>query len=221
MNNYNNKETKNIKNNCFKFDVKKKSISDSNIKMETKTTNKMSMISHNIKKRKHPNDVFITPVELAKKLIKFHNNNDDELIWLDPFKNNGSFYNNFPDENPKDWCEILLGMDFFKYEHKVDIISSNPPYSMLDDVLEKTYQICRKEFGYLIGMRNLTTRRIEIANKNGFFIKSMFITKVFRFYGMSVYVVFSKEINVNLVQFDRTVWKENGKNKWDKKKNNK
>ena len=167
----------------------------------------LSKISTKIKTRQKAKDVFITPVELAKKLIKRHKNTDDDNIWLDPFKNNGSFYNNFPDKNPKDWCEILLGMDFFTYDMPVDIISSNPPYSILDKVFDKTFEICKKEFGYLLGIHNLTARRIQMANKKGFFIKSIYMTKVFKWFGMSIYVIFSKEIDDNLIDFDRTVWR--------------
>ena len=46
---------------------------------------------NNIKSRPKPNDVFITPVELAKKHIDMIDYEEDDL-WLDPCKNNGSYY---------------------------------------------------------------------------------------------------------------------------------
>ena len=54
-----------------------------------------SQLSHNIKKRKAPKDVFITPVELAKKHIDMidYENSD---IWFDPFKNSGNYFNQYP-----------------------------------------------------------------------------------------------------------------------------
>ena len=98
----------------------------------------LSKINTKIKKREYPKDVFITPIPLAKICISKHNINKKD-IWYDPFKNNGSFYNNFPNEiKNKKWSEILENKDFFKFNEKVDIISSNPPYSMLDKVFIKT-----------------------------------------------------------------------------------
>jgi len=170
-------------------------------------TNKLSSIAHKIKHRQTPKDVFITPVPLAVKCIAYHNPFTPGT-WLDPFMNDGSFYKNFP-TNPgeKDWCEILNGKDFFQYKKKVSIISSNPPYSLLDKVFEHTLKICEVEFGYLIGMNNLTARRIEMCNKAGFYLKSMFMCKVYKWWGMSIYVVFSKKIDKNIIDYDRVVWK--------------
>jgi hypothetical protein len=87
---------------------------------------KMSETSRAIKQRENPNDVFITPLPLALhqiKMIEFQPHD----IWFDPFKNNGSYYNQFPTEN-KVWTEILDGKDFFQFNESVDIICSNPPY---------------------------------------------------------------------------------------------
>ena len=167
----------------------------------------LSKINTKIKKREYPKDVFITPIPLAKICISKHNINKKD-IWYDPFKNNGSFYNNFPNEiKNKKWSEILENKDFFKFNEKVDIISSNPPYSMLDKVFIKTLEICNKEFGYLIGWNNLTARRIEMCNKKGFYIKSMEMFKVYKWFGMSCYVVFSNEIKDNIISYNRKVWR--------------
>jgi hypothetical protein len=51
-----------------------------------------SKISHNIKKRHDPKDVFITPLKLAKKHIDMIEYEDTD-IWFDPFKNSGNYYN--------------------------------------------------------------------------------------------------------------------------------
>ncbi|MHA1988323.1 MAG: hypothetical protein ACW98D_16930 [Promethearchaeota archaeon] len=49
----------------------------------------ISQISHNIKKRESPKDVFITPEPLAKNHIKIveNLNTNPEAIWYDPFRN--------------------------------------------------------------------------------------------------------------------------------------
>ena len=108
-----------------------------------------SSISHKIKNRKKSNDVFITPLKLAKMCIDRHSNNDDDL-WLDSCKNSGSFYNQFPTNN-KDYCEILEGIDFLDYNKgQVDIIAQNPPYSILNIWIDKCINITRKEVGLLV-----------------------------------------------------------------------
>ena len=56
-----------------------------------------SQINHNIRRRQKPNDVFITPLALAKKHIKIVNGycSRENALWLDPCKNSGNYYNNF------------------------------------------------------------------------------------------------------------------------------
>ena len=69
-----------------------------------------SSSSHQIKKRDNANDVFITPLELAKKAIDMVDYQEN-FVWYDPFKNSGSYYNQFPSECEKEWSEILDGKD--------------------------------------------------------------------------------------------------------------
>ena len=163
-----------------------------------------SSISHNIKHRDSPNDVFITPIELAKQHINMIDLKENE-IWLDPFKNSGVYYNNFPTNN-KLWCEILEEKDFFEFNEKVDVICSNPPYSLMDKVLEKSISLKPRVISYLIGVGNLTTRRIEMMEKAGYGITKLHMCKVYKWYGMSFIVVF--ELNKDsIMSYDRTVWK--------------
>ena len=56
-----------------------------------------SKISHKIKQRIKPDNVFITPLELSKKAIDMIEYDEDD-IWYDPFKNSGSYYNQYPNE---------------------------------------------------------------------------------------------------------------------------
>ena len=101
------------------------------------------MITNNFGKGKclngnKPNDDVLTPVEISKKIIDMF---DIEGTVLDPFKGQGSFYNQYPNNVIKEWCEIKEGKDFFKYNQKVDWIVSNPPYSILDEVLDHSFEI--------------------------------------------------------------------------------
>lgn len=163
-----------------------------------------SSTSTAIKKRETPNDVFITPPKLAKFNIDMIPFSPDD-IWYDPFKNNGSYYNQFPNENKK-WSEILDGKDFFAFDEKVDIICSNPPYSMIDAVLKKSVELKPRVVSYLIGINNLTARRMEYMENNGYHITKMHMCKVYKWYGMSVIVVWEKD-KQSLISYDRVVWK--------------
>jgi hypothetical protein len=90
-----------------------------------------SKISHNIKKRETPKDIFITPPTLALTHINMISTDYNEKIWFDPFRNSGNYYNQFPTDK-KEWCEILEGKDFFEFNKNINVIVSNPPYSMIN-----------------------------------------------------------------------------------------
>ncbi len=160
--------------------------------------------SHKIKKRKQPKDVFITPKILAKKHIDSIDTLPDD-IWYDPFMNSGNYYDQFPTDH-KCWSEILYGEDFFEMDMGVDVICSNPPYSMIDDVLKKSISLEPRIISYLIGMGNLTSRRIEMMNKAGYGLKDVTMLKVFTWYGMSFIVTFEKGYEDNCIQYDRKVY---------------
>lgn len=164
-----------------------------------------SSVGHKIKRRDKTNDVFITPLELAKKHIESIEHEDSD-IWLDPFKNSGNYYNQFPNDN-KVWCEILEGEDFFDFEMEVDIICSNPPYSCIDKVLQKSVELNPRIISYLIGMGNLTTRRIEMMNKLGYGLKKITMLKVVSWFGMSFIITFEKGCE-NCIEIDRKIYYE-------------
>lgn len=163
-----------------------------------------SKISHKIKARENAKDIFITPLDLAKKHIDMieYKQNDK---WLDPCKNNGSYYNQIPSDN-KDWCEVLDNKDFFTYDGKPDIIIQNPPYSIIDKWIKKNIELNPRVISLLIGVGNLTARRVEMLEDAGYGLTKMKILKVFRWYGMSVCVVFEKN-KQSIIEYDRKVFK--------------
>lgn len=170
----------------------------------------LSKKSHNIKNRENPKDVFITPKDLAKKHIDLINHKEDD-IWYDPFRNSGVYYKQFPtDKKHKKWSEILKGKDFFEFDKKIDIICSNPPYSLLNKVFEHSIKLNPRVISYLIGINNLTPRRIEMMNNAGYGLTTMYMTNVWRWFGMSVIVVFEKDKD-NIIMFDRTTWRDDDK----------
>ena len=180
-----------------------------------------STSSHLIKGRKNAKDVFITPKALAKMHIDMV---PDEYklsssIWLDPCANSNVYFDQFPDTIWNKYrYEILEGTSFLESSFKKTtlenfhsgdtveyVICSNPPYSILDDWFKKTIELNPDCFSYLIGIGNLTARRIEWCEKAGYGLTKMKMLKVKSWYGMSVIVVFEKN-KPSIMTIDRKVW---------------
>ena len=164
-----------------------------------------SKVAHKIKHRDKPKDVFITPEKLAKKNIDMIDESYRNLVWYDPFKNSGSYYNQFPSDNKK-WSEILENKDFFDFNEEVDVIVSNPPYSMIDKVLEKSVSLKPMIISYLLGINNLTAKRMEYMESQGYYITKLHMCKVFKWFGMSLIVVWEKG-GESILSYDRKVWR--------------
>ncbi len=193
---------------------------------------KMSNVGHNIKGRDKPKDVFITPTNLAKlhinKVVDIFNTNAGwksitDAHMYDPFKNNGAYYNNLPPEAHKDYAEILpeccidlIARDYFTYQplfdgwdgwsNHIDIIISNPPYSIMDKVLERAVELKPNCISFLLALHAITPKRMEYMEKHGFRMADMELCKVQKWYGMSVMVTWLFEEGKSCVGYNRTVW---------------
>jgi hypothetical protein len=169
----------------------------------------ISKTSHLIKNRTTSNDIFLTPIKLAKFHISSIKGKSDD-IWFDPFRNNGNYYNNYPTiMKNRRWTEILKGRDFFTCNFEKNmIICSNPPYSCLDRIITKFIELEPKIISILIGVGNLTARRIEVLENAGYKIIFLHMCKVYKFYGMSYIVTFEKTDKESIMSYDRTVWRE-------------
>lgn len=166
-----------------------------------------SEIAHKIKHRGIPNDKISTPIELAKKCVPFVPFEKGDLV-LDPARGSGVFYNNFPDYVDKDWCEIDEGREFMLYNHQVDWVVTNPPYSELNDWLVKACQISRKGFAYLVHLHSITPKRLELIDGYGFGLTFIHLVKVFQWFGMSAFALFVRD-KAGLISYDRIVWRGN------------
>jgi len=160
-----------------------------------------SEIAHKIKHRKIPNDNFITPPELAKRLIRLVPLKRLDIV-LDPAKGTGSFYNNFPA-----FTINQATTNFFGFTKKQHWLITNPPYSDLDNWLKHTCEIAIKGFAYLFGINNLTPRRIEMCEKMGFGITKIHLCKVFKWFGISAFIIWEKGKR-GIINYDRIVWRE-------------
>lgn len=106
------------------------------------------------------NDKIYTPLKIAKQIIDLFNLKGKVL---DAFKGKGAFYDQYPEDVEKDWCEIDEGRDFFDYKEKVDWIITNPPYSILDEVLEHSFEIADNVV-YLVPISKIFTSLKRIRN---------------------------------------------------------
>ena len=161
--------------------------------------------ANKIQRRESAKDVFYTPDVVAKTHIQQIVAKDNE-IWLDPFFGKGVYFNNFQTDK-KVWTEIELMRDFFTFSGKVDIIVSNPPYSKLDDVFKKSIELKPRVISYLLLHGSMTPKRLEFMKANGYGLVSVYITKVYKWYGMSEAYTFEKDKGYeNVVYFwDRIV----------------
>lgn len=165
-----------------------------------------STISHSIKHRSVAKDVFYTPEAVVHKHLSLISVEPNDT-WLDPFRGKGVYCDNFPTES-KDWCEIEDGKDFFSYEGKVDIICSNPPYSLLDKVFHKSIDLQPRVISYLLLHGAMTPRRMEMFNEAGYGLTSIYMTKVYKWYGMAEAYTFEiGKPNMALITYDRIVHK--------------
>jgi len=81
-------------------------------------------------------DSVMTPPEIARNIV---NHYKPSGLILEPARGTGNIYKELSD--PKDWCEITSGRDFFDYKLKADWIITNPPYSIYDKFLEHCFKI--------------------------------------------------------------------------------
>ena len=142
------------------------------------------------KLKNNSNDVIYTPLPVALKMIDMCDIHENDKI-LDPSKGGGVFYNNFPNNCIKDYCEISEGIDFFNYTEKVDIIIGNPPYSLWNKWIEHTMKLTDK-FCYIFGSFNFTDKRLRDIVNNGYGITKFHLVKIDWWYSPSYLIVFEK-----------------------------
>jgi hypothetical protein len=151
-----------------------------------------------------------TPEELCKILItKIPLVNDD--IVLEPFKGEGSFYNNFPTNVKKEWCEIEEGKDYKDYTGSIDWIISNPPFKLdigdnnrvnsFYSILEYFSTKVNKGIAFLGNdycFSTLTPLRMKKLNDNGLYLQGYTICNVKKWRGRYFFMVFNKIPNNNI-----------------------
>ena len=159
-----------------------------------------------VRRREVASDKFYTPETLARLHLSTLQSNEKILVY-EPFRGRGSYYNLFPEYFPNalyDWSEIDEGRDFFNYCGTADIIVTNPPFSILKEVIERLIQIRPIVISLLLNMYAVTPCRIKQFNNAGYFVTGYHLTRVNRWFGVSVIVTFSREATQNIISFDCT-----------------
>ena len=147
-----------------------------------------------------------TPPELAKELIKSVPIGDGDFL-LEPFRGERAFYDNFPENNPKDWCEITEGFDYKDYNGNYDWVITNPPFQLEEGtkrinafwlLLDYYSTRAKKGIAFLANERcfsTLTPRRLSILKERGWYIHKIVVCSVKKWRGRYFFIVFTKQEN--------------------------
>lgn len=120
-------------------------------------------------KRKGKSDEWFTPIDAILPILNYIK--PDSIIWC-PFDiAESNFVKIFEDKGYKVICSHINNRrDFFKYEpERYDIIISNPPYSLRNDVLKRLFGL-DKPFAMLMNTNGLFDSRVrwELFKNNNF-----------------------------------------------------
>lgn len=157
-----------------------------------------------IRKKEERTDVYITPQSLVRRHLSIFGGIQQQIV-LDPFRGSGAYFNLFDEyftQSIFEWCEIEAGRNFFDYKGTPDIIVSNPPYSIIEPILEKCYSLRPKIISFLLCAHNVTPHRIQRANAMGYYVMDYTLCRVDRWFGVSVILTLSNQIESNVIGFD-------------------
>lgn len=144
-----------------------------------------------------------TPAELCKKLIAEIAFEDGDKV-LEPFRGEGAFYNAFPDNIIKDWCEIEEGKDYKDYTEIVDWVVSNPPFRLETGkkrvnsfYLLIDYYSTRVNKGICFLANDscfstLTPKRLKDLNSKGLYLSKIVVSNIKKWRGRYFFLIFTK-----------------------------
>lgn len=118
-------------------------------------------------------DLVMTPRELAREIVE-HFGPSGKI--LDPSRGEGAFYDCFPDDAEKFYCELSEGTSFFDFTEHVDWIVTNPPWSKMRDFLKHGMSVS-DNIVYLCTLNHFLTRaRLRDLREYGFGIVEFYGT---------------------------------------------
>ena len=150
-----------------------------------------------------------TPEKLAIELIKKIPILESDTV-LEPFKGEGSFYNNFP-QCKKQYCEIAENKDYKDYKGKIDWVITNPPFRLENNkgkrvnsffpLLEYYSNKVNKGVAFLANdycFSTLTPLRMKRLNEMGIYLQGYTICNVKKWRGRYFFMIFTKKKNDNI-----------------------
>ena len=149
-----------------------------------------------------------TPKSLAKKIIENIDWKDGENV-VEPFKGEGSFYDQLPDYVNKSYAEIEEGLDFRSLDYSdVDTIITNPPFRLESDNGRKNaffdilLYFAKTKVKRVIFLCNdycfgsLTPNRLLKLNNEGLYIHSLTTCSIKKWRGRYYILTFTREPNI-------------------------
>jgi hypothetical protein len=145
-----------------------------------------------------------TPVNCAKDLLAFVPLAAGDVV-IEPFRGEGAFYNNFPENVIKDWAEIKEGRDYTELQGEYDWVITNPPYRLETGVkrvnsfwfiLDYFTKTARKGVAFLTNDKCfavLTPRRMELLKNRGFAITSIVVCSIKKWRGRYFFLILEKD----------------------------
>lgn len=158
----------------------------------------MSLYNDNAKYEKDQ-----TPEELAKQLIQQIPIQQGDVLY-EPFRGQGSFFNNFPSHCEKHWTEIKEDRDYRTFTEDVDWVITNPPFRMESG--KNCFFPLLKEFaprvrkgvcflGDMMCLNSLTPLRQKELNGLGLYLSRITMCNVKRWRGRYFFLQFTKQKN--------------------------
>lgn len=121
-------------------------------------------------------DIVMTPPALAQRIVAQLSIPAGAHL-LDPSRGQGAFFDAFPADCTKDWCELAEGRDFFDHKLCADWIITNPPWSILRSFLQHAMTLAENVV-LVAPLSNFTTRaRLADINNAGFSISTLYLLK--------------------------------------------
>lgn len=161
--------------------------------------------ANQIRRKVERNDKYYTPETLVRMHLSKLRGEPPGFRIYEPFKGKGAYYNLFPEYFPGcvyEWSEIDEGRDFFDYRGEPDIIVSNPPFSQLDKIMERCYELKPIVISFVLLQHAVTPCRIRKANIMGYYVADYHLTRVDRWFGVACILTLSNEIDRNVIDFD-------------------
>lgn len=135
-----------------------------------------------------------TAPEVVKECLAITPIIDTESILDAGSGKNKVWFNTLTNKNKYE-CEIEDGIDFYKWDRKVDWVIGNPPFSEGNKFLFKASEIAQKGIAFLGNINffnSLTPVRLKKLAEIGFTINHIHITSDKRWYGRYYWIIFSK-----------------------------